>query len=115
MSSERNGVQVKSMTGFGQGTAERNGVAARVELKGVNHRFLDIKMRLPGEVGLLEPRLRALIQARVTRARIDIVTAIVSSLPSAVRVMVHGHLVAEYLKAVASLKKEFRSEERREG
>ncbi|HKB07162.1 MAG TPA: YicC/YloC family endoribonuclease [Candidatus Polarisedimenticolia bacterium] len=95
------------MTGFGQGTAERNGVAARVELKGVNHRFLDIKMRLPGEVGLLEPRLRALIQARVTRARIDIVTAIVSSLPSPARVVVNESLVAEYLKGAASLKKEF--------
>jgi uncharacterized protein (TIGR00255 family) len=107
MQSERNGVQVKSMTGFGQGTAERDGVVVRVELKGVNHRFLDIKMRLPGEVGLLEPRLRALIQARVTRARIDIVTAIVSSLPAPARVGVNENLVAEYLKVAASLKKEF--------
>lgn len=107
MRSERNLVQVKSMTGFGQGTAERDGVLARVELKGVNHRFLDIKMRLPGEVGLLEPRLRALIQARVTRARIDIVAAIVSSLPAAARVVVNENLVGEYLRAVASLKKEF--------
>src|SRR5262245_9446075 len=115
MPSERSEVQVKSMTGFGLGTAERDGVVVRVELKGVNHRFLDIKMRLPGEVGLLEPRLRALIQARVTRARIDIVAAIVSSLPGAARVVVNENLVAEYLKAVASLKKEFRSEERREG
>jgi len=107
MQSERNGVQVKSMTGFGQGTAERDGVVVRVELKGVNHRFLDIKMRLPGEVGLLEQRLRALIQARVTRARIDIVTAIVSSLPAPARVVVNENLVAEYLKVAASLKKEF--------
>ena len=107
MQSERNGVQVKSMTGFGQGTAERDGVVVRVELKGVNHRFLDIKMRLPGEVGLLEPRLRALIQARVTRARIDIVTAIVSSLPAPARVGVNENLVAEYLRVAASLKKEF--------
>jgi len=107
MQSERNGVQVKSMTGFGQGTAERDGVVVRVELKGVNHRFLDIKMRLPGEVGLLEQRLRALIQARVTRARIDIVTAIVSSLPAPARVGVNENLVAEYLRVAASLKKEF--------
>jgi len=107
MKSGREVVQVKSMTGFGQGTAERDGVQARVEMKGVNHRFLDIKMRLPGEVGLLEPQLRALIQARVSRARIDIVAAVISSLPAPSHVTVNGKLVAEYLNAVAVLKKEF--------
>src|SRR3989441_12600340 len=107
MGAERAGVQVKSMTGFGQGTAERDGVRAQVELKGVNHRFLDVKMKLPGEVSLLEPRLRAVVQERVTRARIDIAVAIVSSIPAPAQVVINEGLLAEYLKAVASLKNEF--------
>src|SRR6266487_756065 len=107
MRAERNGAQVKSMTGFGQGTAERDGVRVQVELKGVNHRFLDVKMKLPGEVGLLEPRLRAEVQERVTRARIDITVAIVSSIPAPAQVVINEVLLAEYLKAVSSLKTEF--------
>ena len=107
MRAEGGGFQVRSMTGFGQGTAERDGVRAQVELKGVNHRFLDVKIKLPGEVGLLEPRLRKEVQDRVTRARIDIAVTIVSSRPAPAQVSINGGLLAEYLKAVATLKKEF--------
>lgn len=107
MSGGRDRVQIKSMTGFGQGTAERDGVRAQVELKGVNHRFLDVKMKLPGEVALLEPRLRAEVQERVTRARIDIVVTIVSSRPAPAQVVINENLVGEYLRSMAALKKEF--------
>ena len=97
-----------SMTGFGQGAAERDGVRVQVELKGVNHRFLDVKMRLPAEVGLLEPALRAAIQERVSRARIDVAVVILSSRPATSQVVIDRALVAEYLTAVDALKKEFR-------
>jgi len=96
------------MTGFGQGVVERDGVRVQVELKGVNHRFLDVKMRLPGEVGLLEPALRTVIQERVSRARIDIAVVIVSSRPASSRVVINRDLVSEYLRAVDTLKTEFR-------
>jgi uncharacterized protein (TIGR00255 family) len=94
-----------SMTGFGQGVAERGGVRVQVELKGVNHRFLDVKMRLPVELGLVEPILRTRVQERVSRARIDIAVAIVSPRPAA-QVVINRALVMEYLKAVDSLKKD---------
>ena len=99
--------QVLSMTGFGQGAVERDGVRVQLELKGVNHRFLDVKMRLPGEVGLLEPALRTVIQERVSRARIDIAVVIVSSRPASSRVVINRDLVSEYLRAVDTLKTEF--------
>src|SRR5881628_2879407 len=91
-------VQIKSMTGFGQGTGERDGVRVQVDLKGINHRFLDVKMKLPGEVGPLEPRLRAEVQGRVSRARIDIAVAIVSSRHASSLVVINRGLVSEYLK-----------------
>ena len=107
MKVENDRVRVLSMTGFGQGTVERDGVRAQVELKGVNHRFLDVKMKLPGEVGPLEPRLRAEVQERVSRGRIDIAVTIASSRSERPRVVINEGIVAEYLKAVASLKKDF--------
>src|SRR2546425_445288 len=95
------------MTGYGQGTAEGGGVRARGGLERVNHRFLDVKMRLPGEVALLEPRLRAEVQERVTRARIDISVTIVSTRPAPAQVVINEELVGKYLESVAALKKEF--------
>jgi uncharacterized protein (TIGR00255 family) len=96
------------MTGFGQGAAERDGVRVDVELKGVNHRFLDVKMKLPAEAGLLEPALRSAVQERVSRGRIDVNVAMVSTRPSAYRVNLNRELVAGFLEAAADLKKEFR-------
>jgi len=96
------------MTGFGQGAAERDGVRVEVELKGVNHRFLDVKMKLPVEAGPLEPALRTAIQERVSRGRIDVSVAITSTRPPVLKVSVNRELVAGYLQAAAGLKKEFR-------
>jgi uncharacterized protein (TIGR00255 family) len=106
MASAPNGI--KSMTGFGLGAAQRDGLRLQVELKGVNHRFLDVKMRLPSEVGLMEPQVRAEVQKRVSRARIDIVASIVAAAPAPPRVVINRGLISEDMKAVAALKREFR-------
>lgn len=99
---------IKSMTGFGQGTAEADGLRVEVEIKGVNHRFLDIKMRLPPEHARVEPALRARVQASVARGRIDVVAVLTSTRPAAHRVEVDRALIAEYLRAVNSVAREFR-------
>ena len=96
------------MTGFGQGTAEKDGVRVEVELKGVNHRFLDVKIKLPAEAGLLEPALRSAVQERVSRGRIDVTIAIISTRAPGYRVEVNRDLVAGFLEAASRLKKEFR-------
>ena len=101
-------IQVRSMTGFGQGTAEKDGVRVEVELKGVNHRFLDVKIKLPAEAGLLEPALRSAVQERVSRGRIDVTIAIISTRAPGYRVEVNRDLVAGFLEAASRLKKEFR-------
>ena len=62
---------IRSMTGFGQGTAEQNGLRVSVEMKTVNNRFADVRLRLPSEVAGSEAALRRLIQGRVRRGRIE--------------------------------------------
>ena len=108
MGVERERTRVLSMTGFGQGEAESDGVRVVVELKGVNHRFLDVKMRLPADLGALEPALRAEVQERVSRGRIDITAMLVAPRSAGFRLEVNRDLVAAYLRAAASLKKDFR-------
>ena len=60
------------MTGFGRGSASENNYSITVELKTVNNRFLDINMRLPGELQLLEPVIKKLISNRLARGRVEV-------------------------------------------
>src|SRR5258706_4376786 len=107
MSGSGGGSPIRSMTGFGRGSAERSGLRADVDLKGLNQRFLDIKMKLPPEVGRLEPELRALIQEKVSRARIDVLVSLLSTRPAPSRVVLDRDRIAQYLHAAESLKSEF--------
>lgn len=61
-----------SMTGFGQGRRESELGALSIEVRGVNHRFLDVSMRLPQEFASFEPWARGEIQKRFPRGKITL-------------------------------------------
>ncbi len=65
---------IKSMTGFASLTRddESAGAGIGVTIRAVNHRFLDLQLRLPQAIADVEPRLRALVQKHVARGRIEI-------------------------------------------
>lgn len=63
---------ILSMTGFGRGEACDPKTKYLVEIKSVNHRFLEVKIRLPREVQHLEPELRAQIGKELTRGSVDV-------------------------------------------
>lgn len=63
---------VRSMTGYGRGEAERDGMRMVVELKTVNHRFLEPSIRMNRELLALENDLKALIGNRISRGKIDV-------------------------------------------
>lgn len=60
------------MTGFASVSREADGVSAGVTIKSVNHRFLDIQIKAPSSLGGLEGRIKALLQQRLTRGRVDV-------------------------------------------
>ncbi len=63
---------VLSMTGFGTSEGMVSGIRYRLEVKSVNHRFLDLKTRLPREFHSLETQIKTLIQSRFSRGAIDL-------------------------------------------
>ena len=63
-----------SMTGYGRGEAERNGRSLIVELKSVNHRFLDLSIKLPRALIFAEDAMKKTISARLSRGHIDVFT-----------------------------------------
>ncbi len=60
------------MTGFGSAEATVGGRKYRLELRSVNHRFLDLKIRVPRELAAHESRIRLAVQARITRGAVEL-------------------------------------------
>ncbi len=63
---------MNSMTGYGKGVAQKDGRELTVELKSVNHRFLDVSMRLPRVLSCIEDAIRTTIAARLARGHVDV-------------------------------------------
>src|SRR3954470_8848500 len=63
---------MKSMTGFGRGRCEVAGRRLVVEIRSVNHRFVDLKLRLPWNDALVEQQLGQAIRKRVARGAIAV-------------------------------------------
>src|SRR2546429_4539084 len=58
-------IECFSMTGYAQARAEQDGWAVRVSVKSVNHRFLDLKLRMPEGFDLYDLRLRQIVREKI--------------------------------------------------
>ena len=96
---------IKSMTGFASLTRDDERGAIGVTVRSVNHRFLDLQLRLPAAVADLEPRLRALVQKRLARGRVEITIGLQLRQPAAPEVVLN----AEFAEALASAIEQARS------
>ena len=67
---------MKSMTGFGSGTATKDGITCTVEIKTVNARFLDLFIRSPKHINPFESIIRGLVQNRITRGKVEVSVSI---------------------------------------
>jgi len=62
---------ILSMTGFAAAAADLPGVSLAVELRSVNHRFLDVSLRLPDEVRTIEPAVREALAGALRRGKVE--------------------------------------------
>jgi len=63
---------IRSMTGFGRGNYEESGRSFVIEIKSVNHRYLDVNIKLPRAMISLEERIRKAISEKISRGKIDV-------------------------------------------
>lgn len=89
---------MRSMTGCGTGVVRRDGWEATVDIKTVNHRFLDISLRLPRNLSFLEQPVRNSISSRIRRGHADVFITIRNVSSSAFRVNADLDLAAHYLE-----------------
>ena len=67
---------MKSMTGFGSGTATKDGITCTVEIKSVNARFLDLFIRSPKQMNPFESTIRGMVQDRINRGKVEVSVSI---------------------------------------
>jgi uncharacterized protein (TIGR00255 family) len=67
---------IKSMTGFASLTDDDEAATIAVTVRSVNHRFLDLQVRLPQALASIETRLRSLVQQRVARGRVEVMVSV---------------------------------------
>ncbi|MGH9562597.1 MAG: YicC/YloC family endoribonuclease [Terracidiphilus sp.] len=96
---------LKSMTGYAQSQATGSGWTIRVSVRSVNHRFLDLHLRLPEGFEPLEPRMRQMVRERLRRGHVDVTLRYEVSGPAAVGV--NQEIAASYLQAANALREQF--------
>jgi len=96
---------MKSMTGFGRGTAQGEGFSAAVDLKTVNNRFLDIHLRTSTDLTAAEAVVRKRIGERLSRGRVDVNISVERT--SEVSYELNRPLIAGFIQVMREMQREY--------
>lgn len=96
---------LKSMTGYGQGTANGDTFTVTVDLRSVNNRNLDIHWRAPQDLASLEIPLKKQIQAALARGRVDVTISFAQT--GDITYELNRPLIRGYLEALRTMREEF--------
>jgi len=100
---------ILSMTGYGSGSAQKNDLTVSVEIRTVNHRFLDLHIRLSREYLFLEGEIQQRVRNALDRGRAEVNATIQNSRAAAF--LINSNLATAYMEAAGKLKKEFQFED----
>src|SRR5262249_30992748 len=90
---------IRSMTGFWAAAARKGGISARVEVRSVNHRYLQVKARLPSDIAHLEPSLESAVRESLDRGSVS-VSASVERDATARTARVNAEVARKYKKSL---------------
>jgi uncharacterized protein (TIGR00255 family) len=98
---------VRSMTGFGRGTYTENGKEFIVEIKSVNHRYIDFYIKMPRQIAFLEEKVQEIVSKSIFRGKVDIFISFEDRSDDSRSVMLDEALAGAYIHAVNSLKEKY--------
>lgn len=98
---------IKSMTGFGRCEVQKDSRKFTVELKSVNHRYLDVNIRMPKKLNFFETAIRTLLKSYANRGKVDIFITYEDLSQTQVSVKYNAALAAEYMKYLKQMEEEF--------
>lgn len=98
---------IKSMTGFGRCEIQKDSRKFVVELKSVNHRYLDLNIRMPKKFNFFETAIRNLLKQYVNRGKIDIFITYENAKDGEGTLKYNSTLASEYMKAFKQIQEDF--------
>ena len=98
---------VKSMTGFGRCEVSEGDRKMTVEMKPVNHRYLDVSIKMPKKLNYFESAIRSLLKSYIQRGKVDVFITYEDLSESTVSLRYNHTLAAEYLKYLNQMASEF--------
>ena len=94
---------LRSMTGFGRGEDTIGGRHIVFEIKSVNHKYFEFNSRIPRGYLFLEDKLKAYIQGKISRGKVDVFVTIDSAGAAGVKVSINRPVADGYCAALREL------------
>ena len=98
---------IKSMTGFGRCELARNDRKFTVEIKSVNHRYMDVTIKMPKKLNFFEASIRNLLKEYMQRGKIDVFITYEDYSESTVAVKYNKEIAAEYMRYLNQMAEDF--------
>ena len=98
---------IKSMTGFGRSEIERGNRKITVEIKSVNHRFLENSIKMPKKLNIFEARIRDTIKKYASRGKIDVFITYEDNSESNVSLKFNESIAREYMNIFRQMEERF--------
>lgn len=98
---------IKSMTGFGRCEVAEGTRKITVEMKSVNHRYLDVNIKMPKKLNFFETAIRSELKNYIQRGKVDIFISYEDMAESNVCVKYNKELAAEYMKYLWKMSEDF--------
>lgn len=101
---------IKSMTGFGRGETADGKRRITVEMKSVNHRYLDISIKMPKKLNMFEAALRSLLKTYIQRGKVDVYVTYEDLSDNGMLVRYNSQIAGEYYRYLNIMAEEFHLE-----
>ena len=94
---------IKSMTGFGKVSETFQGREYQIEIKSVNHRYLDVSIKLPRQLNYLEEPIKKVINSKLKRGKLDIILSFENYSQEGRKIKLNKELAKMYIEELKSL------------
>ena len=98
---------IKSMTGFGRCEITENNRKFTVEMKSVNHRYLDVNIKMPKKLNFFESAIRAELKNFITRGKVDVFITYEDFTENNTTIRYNKEVAAEYMKYLKQMAEDF--------
>ena len=98
---------IKSMTGFGRGEVSNERCHITVEMKSVNHRYLDVNIKMPKKLGIFEASVRNILKEYMQRGKVDIYVTYEDYTEGSMKLKYNKELAASYMEYLTAMSSDF--------